>query len=182
MRKVRISARRTKFVEALPGGRSRKKMDVLRNCACSLIQHVPQSEGGKHAYCTRRSTARHTRRSTARADTAPLETFCKIDFFSTQKCECGLKCQLQNCIFRRRSMILASKAFFKIAFFDAKMRLCPEKPFSKLHSSTQKCDCELKRCLQNCVFRRKHAIVASKSNYSKLHSSTQKCDLASKTF
>ena len=57
--------------------------------------------------------------------------------FSTQKCDSGPESSLQNCILRRKNAILASRAFFKIAFFDANMRFWRRMPSSNLQFSMQ---------------------------------------------
>ena len=123
-----------------------------------------------------------------RPDTEPVEAVFKIDLFdakvrlwpqnpssklhfSMQKWDSGLNSLLQNwhssmqnailasnafvkiAFFEAKSNILTSKDFFKIAFFDANMWFWSRMPISKLHFSTQKWD--------NCTFRRKHEILVS---------------------
>ena len=73
------------------------------------------------------------------------------------------KAYFEIAFLRRKNEIMASKAFFIIVIFDANMRFWSRMPSSKLHFSTQKCDSGPESSLQNCILRRKNAILASRA-------------------
>ena len=84
--------------------------------------------------------------------------------------------RLQDRLLWRKSATLASKPFFEIAFFDAKMRFWPQQPPSKLTFFDAKMRFWPRMPSSKLHFSTQKIRFWRQKTFSKLHSSMQTCD------